>query len=448
MRNLRWRSFGDLLAIPLRNGLNRPTRVRGSGVKMVNMGELFAYPRIGDIEMERVPVSEQEALNYSLKDGDLLFARQSLVYAGAGKCSIFVGAPEAVTFEGHLIRARLDQGIADPYFYFYLFNSEFGRRIIETIVEQVAAAGIRGSDLAKLDVPYLPIESQRAIAHILGSLDDKIELNRRMNATLEAMARAIFKSWFVDFDPVHAKARGEQPAGMDAETAALFPDSFEESELGLIPEGWRVEPIGEAVTVVGGSTPRTDEPAYWEGGTINWVTPKDLASLSSPVLLTTSRCITEEGLATISSGLLPSGTVLLSSRAPIGYLAIAGIPVAINQGFIAMICEHELSNHYVLWWTQSNMDLIKSQANGTTFLEISKRNFRPILAVIPPQAVLRQFDQSIDPIYRRLVSNLREARKLAEIRDTLLPRLISGEIRVEDVEQSLKEQESWISTKK
>lgn len=244
--------FGDLLAVPLRNGLTKPRKVRGSGIKMVNMGELFAHDRIRDVDMERAPLSDHELDNYLLEPGDLLFARQSLVLSGAGKCSIFLGASEPATFEGHLIRARLDTFVADPLFYFYFFNSELGRRTIETIVEQVAAAGIRGSDLVNLPVPHPPVPEQRAIAHILGTLDDKIELNRRMNETLEAIAGAIFKSWFVDFDPVRAKMEGRQPPGMDAATAALFPNSLVESELGEIPDGWTVEGLGKHVEIVRG----------------------------------------------------------------------------------------------------------------------------------------------------------------------------------------------------
>lgn len=294
---------------------------------------------------------------------------------------------------------------------------------------------LSGLALAQITIRLPDHRTQRAIAHILGTLDDKIELNRRMNATLEAIARAIFKSWFVDFDPVHAKARGEQPYGMDADTAALFPDAFEDSELGPIPAGWRVKPIGDTVTVVGGSTPRTKVAEYWEGGTISWATPKDLASLSSPVLLETSRQITEKGLAKISSGLLPKGTVLLSSRAPVGYLAIAEIPVAVNQGFIAMVCDQEMPSQYVYNWAKANMDLIESQANGTTFLEISKRNFRPIQLLIPPKDILCKFSRLTEPIYRRIVCNEKEIRTLAALRDALLPKLISGEICVNALEE-------------
>jgi type I restriction enzyme S subunit len=202
------------------------------------------------------------------------------------------------------------------------------------------------------------INEQRAIAHILGTLDDKIELNRRMSETLEAMGRALFKAWFVDFEPVRAKMegrwqRGQSLPGLPAHLYDLFPDRLVESELGEIPEGWEVKRIGDLAEVFGGSTPRTDRSEYWEGGTHHWVTPKDLSALSVPVLLDTERKITDAGLSQISSGLLPKGTVLLSSRAPIGYLAIAEVPVAVNQGFIAMKPRPGISNLFLLRWASA-----------------------------------------------------------------------------------------------
>src|SRR5207253_660563 len=165
--------------------------------------------------------------------------------------------------------ARLDKTKVDPIFFYYFFNSPIGRSAIESIVEQVAAAGIRGSDLAQLNVPRVPFETQRAIAHSLGTLDDKIELNRRMNETQEAMARAIFKSWFVDFDPVRAKAEGRDP-GLPKAITDLFPDRFEDSDLGEIPEGWRASKIANEVVTLLGGTPSRAEPSFWGGG-IAWI---------------------------------------------------------------------------------------------------------------------------------------------------------------------------------
>ena len=225
-------------------------------------------------------------------------------------------------------------------------NNNANTRFLMYALSELDISGyLTGSTMPKLTqgsmnripVPLPPLPEQRAIAHILGTLDDKIELNRRMNKTLEDMARALFKSWFVDFDPVRAKMEGrwrpgESLPGLPAEHYDLFPDRLVDSELGEIPEGWGVRPLGEVVEVVGGTTPSTKVIEYWEGGTHWWATPKDLSNLCTPVLLDTERKITDAGLDKIGSGLLPPGTMLLSSRAPIGYLAVSEEPVAINQG--------------------------------------------------------------------------------------------------------------------
>jgi len=152
-------------------------------------------------------------------------------------------------------------------------------------------------------------------------------------------------------------------------------------------------------------------------------------------LLETERHLTDLGLAKVSSGALPKGTVLLSSRAPIGYLAIAEAPVAINQGIIAMVCDRDLPNLYVLDWTRANMEKVIANANGSTFLEISKQNFRPIKALVPPKPILDRFCQITEPLYRRRVANLQQDGHLADIRDALLSRLLSGELQIPDAER-------------
>ena len=243
-------------------------------------------------------------------------------------------------------------------------------------------------DFYSLSVKVPSLEEQRAIARILGTLDDKIELNRHMSETLDEMARALFRSWFVDFDPVRAKAEG-RPSGLPPDLDALFPESFESSEIGEIPTGWTVLPAGDAVSVRGGTTPRTNVSAYWNGEHC-FATPRELSQLQHPVLSSTSRHLTDAGVARIGSGILPTGTVLLSSRAPIGYIAIADIPVAINQGIIAMVCLKTVDSPYVLHWVRSNMATITSHASGTTFAEISKSSFREIPFLVPSEATHRR----------------------------------------------------------
>ncbi len=305
----------------------------------------------------------------------------------------------------------------DPRFLLYAYlGPEFQEVLRERTVQGSTVERILLTEFPEFPIRVPPLPEQRAIAHILGTLDDKIELNRRMNATLEAMAQALFKSWFVDFD-------GHE--------------DLVESEIGLVPREWDVRPIGEVVKVVGGATPSTQEPSYWDEGAHAWATPKDLSGLTVPILLGTERRITDAGLKRISSGLLPAGTFLLSSRAPIGYTAIAQVPVAINQGFIAIPPGGTLSAAYLLFWTRMNMDSIKGRASGTTFAEISKAAFRPIPVAIPPAERLEEYDERVSALLLRIVANARESQQLTTLRDTLLPKLISGELRVPDAERAL-----------
>ncbi|MGD9588732.1 MAG: restriction endonuclease subunit S [Pyrinomonadaceae bacterium] len=379
---------------------------------------------------------------YELKSGDVLLVMTCQTAGGE-----ILGIPGRIPHDGRIylhnqrlgkvILNRPDLVHLDFLYWVFLwreFNQELvasasGTKIVHTAPSRIEAF--------KLLVPTL--DEQRRIACVLSALDDKIELNGQMNHTLEAMAQALFKSWFVDFDPVTAKAAGRAPFGMNAETAALFPSTFEESDSGLIPTGWHFSTIGQAVTVVGGSTPSTKNDEYWEGGSNFWATPRDLSKLSSPVLIDTERKITDEGLKQISSGQLPLGTVLLSSRAPVGYLAIAEVPVSINQGFIAMKCNDPLNSHYVLHWTRENMDEVLSRAGGTTFAEISKSNFRPIPVLVPSQPILELYNELASELHEKLVNNLRESETLTALRDLLLPKLLSGEVRVGQAEEIVAE---------
>ena len=419
--------FEMVLAEPLRNGIYKPKQFHGLGAKMVNMGELFAYPRLRNVPMRRVELTETETHRFGLRTGDLIFARRSLVAEGAGKCSIVLDAPEPTAFESSIIRARPDATKANPLFLYYYFNSPAGLHGLDSIRRHVAVAGITGKDLASLVVPLPPLLQQQAIAHILGTLDDKIELNRRIIDTLETMARALFRSWFVDFEPVRAEVEARL-SPLSRQVSELFPSRLVETAIGRLPAGWEVSEIGKEVTAVGGATPSTKEPAFWDRGVHAWTTPKDLSTLSSLPLLRTARRITDVGLERISSGLLPVGTVLLSSRAPIGYLAITEVPTAVNQGFIAMICRERLSNLYVLFWSMCNLHNIRAIAGGSTFAEISKKTFRPMPVIVPPTAILDAFDKVVRPIYERIVCNVREIEILEQTRDLLLPRLVSGAI--------------------
>lgn len=321
----------------------------------------------------------------------------------------------------------------DPRYCYYLIRSiDFQQFNVGSGVPT-----LNRNHIHPLPILLPPIDDQRRISGILAALDDRIDNLRQTNATLEAIAQALFKSWFVDFDPVRAKAEGREAEGMDAATAALFPSEFEESELGSIPKGWQVKQIDKLVRCLGGATPSTKNESFWEGGTHHWATPKDLSGLPSPALVDTDRRITDEGLSRISSGLLPAGTLLLSSRAPIGYLAISAVPTAINQGFIAIPPGGDLSPVFLLCWCKENMGLIKQSANGSTFMEISKKAFRPLPVCVPTIEIRGAFDQLAVPIFDKIKANELHRCSLTELRDTLLPRLISGKLRLPDAEREI-----------
>ncbi|MEW9298622.1 restriction endonuclease subunit S [Acetobacter oryzifermentans] len=322
------------------------------------------------------------------------------------------------------------KGNHPKFIYYFLKTLDF-----LAFSDKAAVPGLNRNDLHTANILFPnDIYYQKSVASILGSLDDKIDLNRRTNETLEAMAQALFRDWFVDFGPTRAKMAGEAPY-LVPELWELFPDRLDDEGK---PEGWHISSIGDETDIVGGSTPSTSNPIFWNGNHY-WATPKDLSGLNSPVLSDTSRKITDEGLTQISSGLLPSGSVLLSSRAPVGYTAITTVPLAINQGFIGVKCTQSLSAPYVLLWMKESMELILQNANGSTFQEISKKNFRPLPIIKASHDLLKAFDTQSQGIFDKIIANDAESHTLTQLRDLLLPKLMSGEISIRDAEKMVED---------
>ena len=417
-------SFESIFAIPQRNGLTKPKRVRGKGIKMINMGELFSERIIHDLPMDRVPCTEKELASNKLEQGDLLFARQSLTLEGAGKSSIFVGDNEDVVFESHLIRCRLDKSKADPRYYFYFFESKFGKQRISSIVEQVAAAGIRGSDLVKLPVFIPPISEQKAIAHILGTLDDKIELNKKLNQTLEDIAKAIFKSWFVDFDPVCAKAEG-RPTGLPADISDLFPDELVDSEIGEIPRGWEVGKLLDTANITMGQSPPGD--TYNENGKgLPFYQGSTDFGFRFPSLR--KFCSQPKRLAKVDD-------VLMSIRAPVGDINRAREECCIGRG-LAAICSKNSSQSWAFYRCKFLSEQLSTfNSEGTVFGAINSKDLKNLQTIIAPDAVIEYFDQIVKPMDDSIKNKTYEIGTLAQLRDTLLLKLISGELRVPDAER-------------
>jgi len=287
-------------------------------------------------------------------------------------------------------------GQLDNHFLYYLLRHK------ATYIERLSSGSTfpeaTGTLLKNLHLKLPDYTEQRAIAGVLSSLDDKIELLRKQNETLEAMASALFKHWFVD----GAK------------------------------ETWDTGTLNSILSVKGGTTPSTVNSEYWNG-IIHWTTPKDLSNNPYIFLFDTERTISKQGLDQISSGLLPVGTILLSSRAPVGYLAITDIPVAVNQGYIAIIDNKGYSKYFLYLWLKLNMRYIKANANGSTFREISKSVFKSLESIKPPKQLRLEFDRIVEPLFQKIRTNSKRIDTLTRLRDLLLLKLMSGEIRVEDI---------------
>ena len=424
--------FQDLLAEPTKNGLTRPKRVRGSGVYMVNMGELFANRRIGAIRMDRVPLSAAES-SFLLQDSDLLFARQSLVFSGAGQCSIFLGHDEPVTFESHLIRCRINKAKADPRFLFYLFGSPLGRQILGPIIQQGAgASGLRASDLACVELPFVSLADQSSIADCLSSLDDRIDHNHDLTANLESIARRLFKSWFVDFDPVRAKAAGEKPAGLADDIEALFPDRFVESKLGDVPEGWKDGAISDFSTNVRvGCTPSQFSAEDFYVGLEHF----------------DRRCLTlwnggSGDDATSNKSRFAKGDLLFGKLRPYFHkVAIAPMDGICSTDVLVIRCADNAYREFMyLSLFQDDVIQFVSDASGGT--RMPRTNWETLAGydcVVPPKPLSSAFGKIVEPMIETMMQCVAENNALTKLRDLLLPRLISGKLRVEDAESVIEE---------
>ena len=278
---------------------------------------------------------------------------------------------------------------------------------------QSAQPGISVQTLSKQIVRLPSIPYQKKVSAIIKSLDDKIEVNRRINDNLEQQAQALFKSWFVDFEPFK-----DQP--------------FVESELGMIPQGWRVGTLAEIGDVIGGSTPSKARPEYYTENGIAWLTPKDLSVSNAKFTAKGEIDITQDGYNSCSTKLMPKGTVLFSSRAPIGYITIAQNEICTNQGFKSVIPGYA-GTAFIYCYLKAATPDIENKATGSTFKEASGSLMKSLQLVIPPKNIMDSFEERMKPLFAEQECVEDESRRLAELRDTLLPRLMSGKLHVNDM---------------
>lgn len=367
------------------------------------------YPSITDEDRNRLK-------NYTLEKGDIVFSRVGSVDLSAIVREKNVGW----LFSSRMLRVRPNKKIISPEFLSYYVRLHSVRRYIRNISVGSTMPSINTQILKSVPIKYCSLAEQKEIAKILSNLDDKITLLRQQNETLEQMAQTLFKHWFVDFEFPNEQGQPYQSSG----------GKMVASDLGEIPEGWRVGVVGDHVETKGGGTPSTKEEKYWQDGTILWYSPTDLTKGKTMFSNDSIKKITALGLQKSSAKLFPAYSILMTSRATVGEITINTKEASTNQGFITLIPNEKYSVHYLYSWLKTKLRIINNLASGSTFPEISKTDFRSIEFLQPDNNTLNAYKALIKPLFSSIENNTNEIQTLTKLRDTLLPKLMSGAIRV------------------
>ncbi|MFV9474154.1 restriction endonuclease subunit S [Advenella sp. RU8] len=431
----------------------RPIK-RGAIAPFVDMAALAENQR--DIAY----VSEREFAGGGsrFRNGDTLFARITPCLEN-GKTAKVNALPAGSIAHGStefIVMAAKAPEYDEDYVYYLARHPDF-RSFAEARMEGTSGRQrVSWQALSDFSFAFPPSDKRQIIGSILRKIDDKIDLNRHLNKTLEAMAQAIFKSWFVDFDPVKAKIaaieQGEDPlrAAMRAisgktneeldqmprehhdqlaATAELFSDAMEDSELGDIPKGWEAVPLSKMIQLIGGGTPKRSESSYW-AGTIPWFSVRDVPDDSDVWVVDTEEKITETGLQKSSTKLLLEGTTIISARGTVGKLALVGKEMAMNQSCYGVIGTEGVGDLFNYFNLKESVEKLKKNTHGAVFDTITQATFETVLCVRPRHSVMKQFDNTVVPLLKCIKLNVFQNRELAGLRDTLLPKLLSGELTV------------------
>lgn len=389
-------------------------RISWASVKDFNTGKRWFYTT-------EKTITEEGLESYSsdlLEPGDLVLSARGTVGVIA-QCKI------TTAFNQSNYGLKVIDGVADSGFVYYavvnarghlLANSHGGK--FDTITRET---------LSRLNLPLPSLKVQTQIEDILGGLDRKIESNFEVSRTIETVAQTIFKSWFFDFDPVRAKMVGEKPVGMDDATAALFPDSMEESELGLVPTNWNPVPLTELFDVLGGGTPKTTEASFW-GGAIPWFSVVDAPVSGGCFFIKTKKTITEQGVSNSAAKIVRPGVTVISARGTVGKTAIVASPSTFNQSCYGLMGKYGDFFTYLL--AKHMVTRLQNIAHGGMFDTITRETFSALTVPNPMEPVINAFEKFVEPMFTQIKHLQYQSEQLATIRDALMPRLISGEIQI------------------
>lgn len=367
-----------------------------------------------------LPEFHKKNIKSQLKKGDLVIAR----HGNNGQICSFEEDIEANCL--NIVIVKPDNDKAYHKYLLYAFKSPIIRHQIEASIVGSVQGVLNTKTIEKLEIPCPILMEQYKIAEILDKLNQKIELNQKMNQNLEAIGQSLFKHWFVNFEFPDENNNPYKSSGGE-----MF-----DSEIGQIPVKWDVQELGNIIETIGGGTPSTKKEEYWENGDIQWFSPSDITGNNQMFISNSDKKINRHGLKSSSAKLLPPKSLMLTSRATVGELSINIHEACTNQGFINCIPNDRLSLQYLYFWIKMNKKNIIGLASGSTFREINKSTFRALKIIIPNQKKLSKYNLILAPIFNEIEILQIQNEKLSQIRDSLLPKLISGRIRVNILEEA------------
>ncbi len=429
MNNIKEYNFSDLYEMG--SGISSKPEQAGHGAPFVSFSTVFNNYFLPDKVKDLMDTSKDEQEVYSVKRGDVLLTRTSETIDELGmSCVVLEDYPRA-TFSGFVKRLRPTQSdVTYPKFMGFYLRSKFFRKTMTNNAVLTLRASLNEDIFSYLKL-YLPdYDTQKKIGDFLYSLNEKIELNNRINAELEAMAKTIYDYWFVQFDFPNKNGKPYKASG----GKMVWSEELKRE----IPEGWVVGTVNDLGEIIGGSTPSTEDEENFENDGTPWITPKDLSlNVGNKYITKGEACVSKRGIEKASLKVMPEGTILLSSRAPIGYMAISREPVTTNQGFKNIVPNKGYSTEIVYYLIKNLIPVIERNSSGSTFKEISGGVLKSIKVLLPNKNQATSLTNVLSPIFRQQNLLELENQKLTELRDWLLPMLMNGQIKIKEAEKEL-----------
>lgn len=403
------------------SGISSKPEQAGHGSPFLSFSAVFSNYFLPDVLTDRMDTSKTEQDKYSIKKGDIFLTRTSEVIDELGMSSVALKTYEKATYSGFLKRLRPIKKKATyaKFMAFYLRSPLFRKTMTNNAVLTLRAS--LNEDIFSYLTLLLPeYDDQVKAGDLLHLLHEKIECNKRINAELEAMAKTLYDYWFIQYEFPNAKGKPYKSSrGKMAFNTKLKRE---------IPSGWTDGTLNDLGRIVGGSTPSTQDVGNFATIGTPWITPNDLSNnQGNKFIAHGAQDVSKVGIKNASLKMYPTGTVLLSSRAPVGYMAIARNELTTNQGFKSFIPDNGYSTEFIYYTVKGSMKAIIQYASGSTFQEISASVLKTVKIVLPKSDIVDQFTKAVKPVFQRQDLLEQENQQLAQLRDWLLPMLMNGQ---------------------